>query len=428
MLAWLSQQAQVYGLLILVPVLVFSFLSFLTTAAGVRLFCPEGVTGSLLSLLAALGIQTVLLACSLNLYTHGIRSKYAVIYVLPALVSMMFSYFGLFKQFSGGFLTEQQRTDYSKEFDVYLNATIRAIADARAIGRAARTSAVVLAEHEKTRGQTMQVPASRYLAHLKATSGVDFARLPQGSGSGPIYLFWMQAAKQLEDKEADLESVATMIQDAGDQTKLMSLDAGQKAALAAKLQRSVNWYLVEELIEGEGLPFAQPVPPKLKKRVGGEGDNSNATETEREWAIDALRAIWESWDPATIGVPLAIAIALDLVVFMIPVLFRQKGVDGVSEGDVLAALRAADIEKGGVPERALRAVVNRLRAGSPSRWWLDASDIHRLEPAALAIVEQLERKRAIWPAILANRYRVPRVTYDCLSQLVLTQSTPGQPS
>src|SRR5947208_8982812 len=94
-IAWIWQQVCVYGL-ILIPLLGFSFLSFLTTAAGVRLFCPEGTFGTMLSFNAALCIQTVLLACALNLYTHGLRSKYTAIYIIPAIVSIMFSYIGLF--------------------------------------------------------------------------------------------------------------------------------------------------------------------------------------------------------------------------------------------------------------------------------------------------------------------------------------------
>lgn len=331
---------------------------------------------------------------------------------------MMFSYVGLFKTWSGGFINKEQQEQYESSSNLYLTQTTRLIHRAASIAHMAKQSAETLAAYEEQSGRTHALTTSQYLRNLQKKSTIPFERLPQGPTAGPIHIFWKQTAEQVGHKETILAAAEKLIQDSSASDKPTTLSVGDKVRLVSRLERTINWALIQEFIEGEGDKFIQPVAPTLHA-VGG-GEDSKAT-TERQWAIDALRAIWKFWDPATIGVPLAFAVGLDLVVFLIPLAFRDRSGGALRSADIIAALRTVDVNGGNVPEQAIRAVLNRLRSGSPSKWWLQGAELRRLDPVAIAIVEQLARKHAIWPARFSDKFCFPRATYECLSHLVLTR-------
>jgi hypothetical protein len=235
-------------------------------------------------------------------------------------------------------------------------------------------------------------------------------------------LFWEQKAGQIENKEKRLNSIVTSLRDALRQGSVTDLEISQKVALVKEFHRAMDWSLVRDFIEGEGDGFTAPQLPVLVSI--GAGDDGGAV-SDREWAIDALQAIWTQWNPATIGVPILIAVGLDLIVFLVAVLFRDRENEELSAQDVARAVLAAHVLDGRVSARAVRVLVSCLRAGRARRrrkWWLDTRDLRRLEAAAVAIVEQLERKRAIRPARLGRGYRVPAATYEGLASLALEQA------
>ena len=407
-----------YGIII-VPIYIFSFVSFLTTATGLLLFVPPElpVLNYILSGIVSIAIQTTLLACAFNIRTQkGSRNKWIAIYVVPALVSMMFSYLGIVKQFSEGVIDKDKIENYRAEFSSYSHSTYLFLNKALGIIQTAKVSVDTQIEYELNQYAAQPPITSKYLRRVCIDKKIDInKRYRTGSGKGPRYNYWVQLKKELDLEEKNLHE-SMSVRDEVDRTiqagKFKNEDQVNRET--RKINNKVNWGQIEKIFLYDEEHFIKPTVPDPLQTIGHEND--------REKAISTLRETWNDWDNTKMGLPMLVAVMLDLVVLLMAVLFTSDTIDDYDEvkNRVINTLQAADLNHNGIQKHLLKTITNCMHTGgkvNPKKWYLDLADIEKMDIYAVETVNQLAKKGVLKEKPFSEIYIVPKVAYEVLFDL-----------
>ena len=422
-----------YGIII-VPIYIFSFVSFLTTASGLLLFVPPElpVLNYILSGIVSIAIQTTLLACAFNIRTQkGSRNKWIAIYIFPALVSMMFSYLGIVGHFSEGAIDKDKRKEFREEFSGYSESTNSLIKKSRGVIQSAKMSVEIQIKYEVNQYAAPPPITSKYLRRVheeQKVDKVDIEKYRIGSGKGPRYHYWVQLKKELDLKEKNLKESRAVVDDALRNVQLIITNfltdkikkedqlnrEDQLNSEARKVENSVNWEQISDILKYDDQEYTKPAMPRELQTIGHEDD--------REKAISTLRETWNDWDNTKMGLPMLIAVMLDLVVLLMAVLFTSDTIDDYDEvkNRVINTLQAADLNHNGIQKHLLKTITNCMHTGgkvNPKRWYLNLADIEKMDIYAVETVNQLSKKGVLKEKPFSEIYIVSKVAYEVLFDL-----------
>lgn len=252
---------------------IFSALSFLTTMSGMRVFFPTenvGTLGIIGSVLASLAVQALMLSFAFRIKQEGVKGSLVLMYSIAAIVSMSFSYIGLFKSYSGGFINEEDRGRFDVEFREYSKRLGSCLSIARNEVKLAVRIAEQAVTSESTRGRaTVYDSPSKYFNSLLDESGLDLTNRSSRPGEGPVYNWLKATHSALKGQSEQLDSLHELHLELSKSGIFFKGDKDSKVQAAYAFETTADWPLIERVIIARELPFQRPELPNLVQQVGG---------------------------------------------------------------------------------------------------------------------------------------------------------------
>lgn len=405
-------------------IFVFSALSFLTTMNGMRIFFPAdeaGVLGIVGSILASLAVQALMLSFAFRVKQEGVKKSLILMYSIAAIVSMSFSYIGLFKYYSGGFLNEEQRELFDQEFMEYSKALGTHLATARnEVEQAIRVVAEAVDAESSRGGATALKSTSPYFNALLDEAGLDLRERSSYAGEGPIFNWLKGTSAALDSQAEQLDVLHELHMDLTQSDVLFRGSRESKVNAAYTFETAADWQLIERIVSARGLEFRRPKLPVMPQ-VGGASGSGATRHDEIKWSVDAFRALRSEWNNAVVAIPIVVAIALDLVILLIAILFRDSTrlrPDQVairkSITQVLETLRLPDNELSSGLHAILHFADSR-GSGGKKNWTLHADRIERMSPSGKVILLQLARSRLAKEPWYKEYLVLSDDVHDCLN-------------
>ena len=405
-------------------ILIFSVLSFLTTTSGMLIFVPvdDKVLGYALSALPALGVQVLMLNFAWKIKKEGVKKSLVLVYSIAAIVSMSFSYIGLFKYYSGGFINEEQGeqfdqefADYSKELGTYL-ATTR-----NEVEQAVRVAAEAAAAESSRGGATALNSTSPYFNALLEEAGLDLKNRSSDAGKGPIYNWLTSTVSALNSQTDQLDRLHKLHMELTGSGVLYKGSRDAKVNAAYNFETQTDWPLIERIVTARGVEFVRPELPVMPQ-VGGATGPEATRQDEIKWSIDAFRALKDTSSNPVVGIPVFVAIILDLVVLLVAILFRDStrlepdqiairqsvsrvlGTLGMAESELFSGLHA------------ILHFADSRGSGGKKNWSLQADRVERMSPSGKLIVLQLARSRLAKEPWYKEHLVLSDDVHTCLNQ------------
>ena len=235
---------QRYGIL-LYSILVFSTLSWLATAGGIRIFLPT-ISEDMpwVNWLVALGIsgaiQIFILKSVMGIHDKGLMTRWIVFYLLFASVSITGSYVWLFERWSGGILNAQSRANFIQETNSYHTDTLKLFRQARDILNGAKHELDTLIEIEQGTGGTTRLARGSYVKNREVELQINYSDDPRG-GCGDNCKKLQQLARQVRFEESSIAEDIAAVESAGQQDLLTGTNHTDRLARIARAVDDANW-------------------------------------------------------------------------------------------------------------------------------------------------------------------------------------------
>jgi hypothetical protein len=406
------------------PIVIFSFLSLLTTTSGMLIFVPidDKLAGYAMSALPALGVQALMLNFAWKIKKEGVKRSLVLVYSIAAIVSMSFSYIGLFKYYSGGFINEEQRERFDQEFANYSRDLGTYLATARnEVEQAVRVATEAAAAESSRGGATALNSTSPYFNALLEEAGLDLKNRSSDAGKGPIYNWLTATVSALQSQTEHLDRLHELHMELTSSGVLYKGSRDAKVNAAYNFETQTDWPLIERIVTARGVDFVRPVLPVMPQ-VGGATGPEATRQDEIKWSIDAFRALRDTFSNPVVGIPVFVAIILDLVVLLVAILFRDSArlmPDQIairkSIARVLDTLGMAETELYSGLHSILHFADSRGSGGKKS-WSLHADRVERMSPSGKLILLQLARARLAKEPWLREELVLSDDVHTCLNE------------
>ncbi len=335
---------------------------------------------------------------------------------------MSFSYIGLFKYYSGGFINEEQRERFDQEFANYSRDLGTYLATARnEVEQAVRVATEAAAAESSRGGATALNSTSPYFNALLEEAGLDLKNRSSDAGKGPIYNWLTATVSALQSQTEQLDRLHELHMELTSSGVLYKGSRDAKVNAAYNFETQTDWPLIERIVTARGVDFVRPVLPVMPQ-VGGATGPEATRQDEIKWSIDAFRALRDTFSNPVVGIPVFVAIILDLVVLLVAILFRDSArlmPDQIairkSIARVLDTLGMAETELYSGLHSILHFADSRGSGGKKS-WSLHADRVERMSPSGKLILLQLARARLAKEPWLREELVLSDDVHTCLNE------------